>query len=229
MKEQILELYQRGIGTTSIAKQLNIPYNRVRNIIVENCGINKQFRYKDPEYNTRFGNFFYIKTCKDNNQKRWVCRCMFCNSEKTYKPNNIVKNHIKSCGCYQYKVNGNFRGCGDVNKTYYTSLQKKAEERNLPFEVSIEYLDDLYKKQNKKCALTGIEIYIRYNHGKQRLDHNDGSLDRIDSSKGYIEGNVQWVHKWINIMKWNLTQENFIKMCELVTNHKRKNNATNAK
>lgn len=42
------------------------------------------------------------------------------------------------------------------------------------------------------------------------------SLDRIDSTKGYIEGNVQWVHKSVNIMKSTLTQEQFINFCKLV-------------
>lgn len=27
-------------------------------------------------------------------------------------------------------------------------------------------------------------------------------FDRIDPNKGYIIGNVQWVHKHINMMKW---------------------------
>ena len=42
------------------------------------------------------------------------------------------------------------------------------------------------------------------------------SLDRIDSSKGYIEGNVQWVHKRVNLMKGNMSTENFIEWCNLV-------------
>jgi hypothetical protein len=39
------------------------------------------------------------------------------------------------------------------------------------------------------------------------------SLDRIDSSKGYIEGNLQWVHKDVNIMKMDLSQVEFIDYC----------------
>ena len=39
------------------------------------------------------------------------------------------------------------------------------------------------------------------------------SLDRIDSKKGYIEGNIQWVHKDINRMKWAFNEDYFIKLC----------------
>lgn len=47
------------------------------------------------------------------------------------------------------------------------------------------------------------------------------SLDRIDSSKGYVEGNVHWVHKDINIMKWDFPLETFIKMCKFVAENNR--------
>ena len=42
------------------------------------------------------------------------------------------------------------------------------------------------------------------------------SLDRIDSSKGYIKGNVQWVHKEFNKMKLDLLDKEFIDICKLV-------------
>jgi hypothetical protein len=45
----------------------------------------------------------------------------------------------------------------------------------------------------------------------------------IDSSKGYIEGNIQWVHKDINNMKWDFTQEEFINYCKLVANNFKNN------
>jgi hypothetical protein len=42
------------------------------------------------------------------------------------------------------------------------------------------------------------------------------SLDRIDSSKGYCEDNVQWVHKDINRMKNTFDQDYFISLCKLI-------------
>ncbi|NBW29230.1 hypothetical protein EBR37_02510, partial [bacterium] len=37
-------------------------------------------------------------------------------------------------------------------------------------------------------------------------------------SKGYIEGNVQWVHKRVNIMKGNMLEQEFLDFCEAVVN-----------
>ena len=67
-------------------------------------------------------------------------------------------------------------------------------------------------EQDFKCALTGWDI------DAMEVNVNTASLDRIDSSKGYIEGNVQWVHKMVNMSKQQYTQEEFIDMCTAVAN-----------
>lgn len=53
-----------------------------------------------------------------------------------------------------------------------------------------------------------------------RMDQT-ASLDRIDSNFGYTETNVQWVHKELNIMKWNLTDKSFVDWCEKILRNRR--------
>jgi len=50
------------------------------------------------------------------------------------------------------------------------------------------------------------------------------SVDRIDSSIGYVMGNIQWVHKDINKMKSDFSQELFIAWCGLVASHQQGTN-----
>ena len=87
-----------------------------------------------------------------------------------------------------------------------------------PIELSItkEYVWDLYLKQERKCKLSGVEIKFPTKHKDKSYTV---SLDRIDSSKGYIEGNVQWVHKDINMMKRTYNNDYFIEMCRLISNN----------
>ena len=66
--------------------------------------------------------------------------------------------------------------------------------------------------QEFKCALTGWDIDAK------NVAKNTASLDRIDSSIGYVEGNVQWVHKMVNMCKQQYTQEEFLSMCDAVSN-----------
>ena len=41
----------------------------------------------------------------------------------------------------------------------------------------------------------------------------------MNSIKGYIEGNIQWVHKDINMTKQSLSSEEFIQLCKDVAKH----------
>lgn len=47
----------------------------------------------------------------------------------------------------------------------------------------------------------------------------EASLDRIDSSKGYIEGNVQWVTYQANLSKHVMTMKQLYEFCRKVLNH----------
>ena len=75
---------------------------------------------------------------------------------------------------------------------------------------------ELFEKQNRKCALSGLLL----NFPKDRNTHGGtASLDRIDSNGNYTLDNVQWVHKDINRLKNSFDQDYFINLCKLVSNY----------
>lgn len=98
---------------------------------------------------------------------------------------------------------------GDLTLTEHTRLRRSAEKRGYVFEVSIEYLWNLFQEQKQICAITGDYI--------PSID--EASLDRVDSSKGYIEGNVQWVTYQANVSKHTMTMEQLYEFCRKVLNH----------
>jgi hypothetical protein len=114
-----------------------------------------------------------------------------------------------------------------LNLALSTSNQRKTnfiKKEDIPKLVS--YCIDLYDKQNGKCALSGQFLEIPSSDLKKAdwRRSNCISIDRIDSSKGYEEGNMQIVHKDINYMKQEFGQDYYIKMCKAVakTHTKRK-------
>lgn len=111
---------------------------------------------------------------------------------------------------------------GDLGGTYFSYIKQKARERDLEFSVSKEYLWDLFVKQNKKCALSGVDLVmsssINKNNNLDRTNHT-ASLDRIDNAVGYVEGNLQWVHKQINRIRRELTIDEFLFWCNKVVHH----------
>ena len=77
-------------------------------------------------------------------------------------------------------------------------------------DLTIEYLLDLYAQQGGRCFYTGLELSPEANHDRTL------SIDRIDSSVGYVKGNVVLCVWDANGMKQDLKQERFIELCHLV-------------
>jgi hypothetical protein len=129
--------------------------------------------------------------------------------------NNISSYHfgkIKMCKkCFlskRGKDHASYKGTKHITKTYFSQIKLNAKKRNLKFKLSINDLDNLLEKQNFSCYLSGQKITV---HNKT------ASLDRIDSSQGYIIDNVAWIHKDIQRMKSNFTVDYFINICNKIS------------
>lgn len=174
------------------------------------------------------GKIYYAYTC--------TIKCPICNKiyERSY--GNLGKTS-KCRSCSQLLNNKNKTGnghktIGDLSGSFVNSIKQKARSRDIEFNVTVEYLWSLFLEQDRKCKLSNIDLKLyTYNiwtsTGKSR-HHNtsimNASLDRIDSSKGYVEGNVQWVHKVVNIMKNTLSTEEFLYFCEQIYLNNKKDN-----
>jgi len=148
----------------------------------------------------------------------WNCHCD-CGNDFIIR-GSYLTGGTKSCGCLVTKIgtaHAGFRGCGELPLSYWGRIKKGAEQRGIEFSISIDYAWNLFLKQNRECALTGLPLHL-FSVIHKKLS-GDASLDRIDSRKGYVEGNVQWVHKHINMMKWKLDRPYFIEMCRKVVAH----------
>lgn len=177
-------------------------------------------------------------------------RCNECNREYLkrrdviYRPpkkcrncankDNVIKNQQKGLiNRKGYSASGH-RGVGDLSKTQFLKFKNSAKKRNIPWsdEVTIEYLWDLFLEQKGRCALSGLEVKITGDkhqpitnkNGNINTDLNlTASLDRIDSSKGYEIGNLQWLHVRVNFMKNVYDQEEFINIAtKIALTQKRK-------
>lgn len=151
----------------------------------------------------------------------WIVRCEWCKHTRL-----MTYNHIKrflSCGCKREDIQSasirkslNKGGCGDIYATHWTTIRKNAVSRNLEFKITCEYAWELFLKQNRKCALTGVDLKFPTRCWSR---NGTASLDRIESNHGYIESNIQWVHKNINMMKQQYSTELFFDWCKRVVLH----------
>ena len=76
-------------------------------------------------------------------------------------------------------------------------------------DLTDEYLCQLWKQQNGRCVWTNKPMSIHVG----QPDNNGlyaASLDRIDSSLGYVQGNVQFVLRPLNLAKGNYPDKVFV-------------------
>lgn len=185
-------------------------------------------------------NWTILNDCiiRKKGSKYYNCKCTCGNIQDVYYL-TLAKETTKACNKCSFKVNNiklsesfinksnENKSLNDISGTLYAHIKRKAKERNLDFNLSKDFLWNLYEKQNKKCALSGISItlskeikysqYGDYKSGKPNWKIITASLDRIDSSKGYEEDNVQWIHKDINFMKNSYNQDYFVNLCMLIS------------
>ena len=190
-----------------------------------------------PEIGKQYGQFTVIseEIGRSKDQKiLFKVRCS-CNKEQFIRAYFLESGRQDCCkSCSQKRALENnisrqkflkltHEGIGNFTKTTYWYFKNNAKRRNISWseELTIEYLYELLLKQNKKCALTGLDIDLTESRNISNVNFElmTASIDRIDSSKGYEPNNIQWVHKNINRMKWTFPQNQFIEMCKLIVNH----------
>jgi hypothetical protein len=88
---------------------------------------------------------------------------------------------------------------------------------NWDFNIDLEYMLQIFKKQKGFCFYSGELLSWKPNH------KNVLSIDRIDSGKGYVKDNVVLCIWDINRMKQELEVNRFIEICNIVA----KNNSLN--
>ena len=80
----------------------------------------------------------------------------------------------------------------------------------------LDYLLDLWDKQNGICALSGIKMTYELKKGRTPTNV---SIDKIDRTKGYIIGNIQLVCMACNQIKSDMSEELMYYFCKKIVEH----------
>ncbi len=172
----------------------------------------------------RFGHLDVVKRLGSKKKAiYWLCQCK-CGKTVERSSSIIIRRSKspKSCGCTYKKAgsnNGSWRGYKNIPASLYTSIKHNAKTRKIKVDVTIKEIYDLFIAQDRKCALSGIKLKIL--ESARDRTKTTASLDRIDSDKPYVKGNIQWVHKDINKMKNTLKEKRFFELCKRIVNNRR--------
>lgn len=172
--------------------------------ICDNCGLKAQKPLSEYIRNKKLGRHNFC--CR-------TCSCTFKN--KLYK--NNLSNAQKQCQqqikeyCYNRK---------DEWTPYRYSL-RNAKKRFKEFNLTLEDLRTIWTNQNGICPYTGLKLQLPTYKKCNNIWYR-ASLDRIDSTKGYVVGNIQFISTPINFMKSTMSDletKQYLKLISAYTSH----------
>lgn len=232
-KRKVISMYQSGESIRMIANHFQADYRAIWQLVMRQDKLKRRGNRRLELKWKRFGKLFVLRLFKAKPKTTWVVQCD-CGTRKVVLGSSLTgERGSKSCGCEVGMKKGSLHklwcGHGEMSGSFWCKLKETAEKRGHEVKITPKEAWELFTNQGGKCALSGLPIKFAVDAFSHSHGATSASLDRINSKKGYVSGNVQWVHKMINRMKWGLVQDAFIGLCRKVSEYAEMNQIQSTK
>jgi hypothetical protein len=159
-------------------------------------------------------------SCKKNFMK---------NQSEVIRNNELSRNNFCSRSCLglaniknipKDKINSDVTRLNSSNRLdEFTGIRAhltRAKNRHHECNLTLEYLLSVWTLQSGICPYSKVKLVHPLRHCKNNSIFT-ASLDRIDSSLGYIEGNVQFISMAMNFMKSTMTHNEVLQLLKILT------------
>ena len=210
----LLSLYDKELPeiltVSNVSKLTGLNYNTVKKYFKDSLKddlLNNSSEIKKSLdgalENTSFG-LMYVGARKE------IFKCKCCGTTDIHR--FYAYNHSTCIKCLNAKRAENLKT--DIARKLYNNSQHSYNTRKniAGYNLTVEYIQELLDNQNYKCYYTNVDLKI----GSKLTNP---TLDRIDSNKGYIKGNVVICTEIANIMKNDLTIDEFKEQIKLLYNN----------
>ena len=199
-----------------------VPTRRLTSGETQSCGclIGDTTRIRDTVLmeGQRFGRLVVIaKTVRPPQGNKcgqfWLCKCD-CGKQHVAWGANLRSGGVKSCGCLKRITKLKGYGVASFNVAY-TTYQKGAFLRNIPFELTEEEFKKIAQQNCYYCDSKPMPRSSRKLNGEFIYT----GIDRLNSEKGYTNENCVPCCKVCNYAKRDVLVDNFLKWIVTVYNH----------
>jgi hypothetical protein len=153
-------------------------------------------------------------------------QCTQCNEFKDFscfgksnQPKNTYKLTYLCKECAKNKVHEYRNTEAGFWVGVWNNLTQSAKTRKIDVEVTKEDIVNLWNKQQGLCAITKLpmqKVKAQRTTRSRCMNQFRASVDRIDSEKGYVKGNIRMVCAYVNVMKLDQTDEQLKFWCNAI-------------
>ena len=133
-----------------------------------------------------------------------------------------AKSYCKQCHCKYQKAKRDENRLKYQFKALVSDSKQRAKKKNLPHDIDVDYLQSI---ATEYCPYQGVKLrWAKISHDEEfgTCSPNSPSIDRIDSSKGYVRGNVVIVSLRANTIKQDATEQELIELGRRIAQFKMK-------
>ncbi len=143
---------------------------------------------------------------------KWLCKCD-CGNIRSVRTQQLRTKTTQSCGCLRKQL-AKERTAPPIlicQKYVYTNYKSRARQKNFDFDISLDYFTSLTQEKCFYCNASP-------SNKVKRLDYEFfyNGIDRIDSTKGYVHGNIVPCCRTCNFAKGDSTLLDFFKWVEKI-------------
>lgn len=142
-----------------------------------------------------------------------VCKC-----RKSFESKHSTQVYCSSECLAKYKT---LSRQNKIEKDYKYRCKKilnsaifRANKLNVPFDIDLKYLIELWENQDGRCAISGRLFDVRKPKEFRTPRKDAPSLDRIKPSEGYTKDNVRFVCYQVNTALHSFGEEALIALCK---------------
>ena len=195
--------------------------NKILNVLFGRWNMKKHTRVKIKcDYCSK--EFERVKKEVKRSQKlgrKFYCSRKCCGKD-TNNSSTIKERIPKEKSLEGSRKGGQTRAKGDKYTPFRYFMKNIRNRLKHEYDVDLEYLKKTWEDQKGICPYTGVELTLpKKSYGFSKVSTNNASIDRIDSSKGYLKGNIQFVSYAINLAKFTFQHDEMIEFCKTISNH----------
>lgn len=157
------------------------------------------------------------------------CNVMFNKPESEYKRNLklnrrnfctrscVGKHNNSQLDPYKGNLSNLISNNRDDEYTPYKYYMKLVRQRYKEYNITLVDLHNQWELQKGICPYSGIKLILSTHSKIEKNPIYSASVDRIDSSKGYTKDNIQFTSRAINHMKGQMSHEDTLLLCNLIS------------